>query len=769
MGTDQTGGCRFCRGERGQVVLDLGSQPACDHFPPAADRGTDPVYPLRLWVCADCGLAQLLEDPTVPEEPLATEPAALVAQAEDAVHRVAAAGLLPEGATVAEYGSPHGGSWLPRLAERGLHPVGPGQRAQVVLDCFGLMHHADQAAAVAERVARLEEGGVLLVQFHSLATILRCGQWNALRHGHFAYYSTPVLARMLATAGLSPRSAWLFDLYGGTVLLAAVKGLTRPEPALSALLAGETCLGVTDPAVLGSLQRQVSASSRALHGYLAERAAAGRRVLGYGAASRAVALLCAAGVRPELLPAVADASPGKQGRRMPGSGVPVIAPEQLLAAAPDEVLLFLPDLLAEVRATYPGVRQWVIAEPEPHPPALNDEAVKGEDAAMSAPTDRSTDPDATISIPAPARPVTSQAPAAPANTVPANSANTEPAIARLAAAEQATLAWPAPGAADAGERDLPAEPAPATGPSRSAALLRKAPAPIAVGFPVRNGKPYLQGALDSLLAQRGVDFELHIADNCSDDGTEDICRDLAARDERVHYTRRAENVGVTANHNMLVREVHSPYFLWAASDDASHPDRLRLLLEAIERDPFAVLSFSAARQIDTEGQTIEIWRNPCRTNHLDPVVRLTDLIGLEHENYHCYGLMKRDVLLRTLLLPPVKNNDRILVAELALHGPFAEVEQDLLFHRLHERRLTQSVSQRDWYKQQRTDGRRLVLPNVEEAGWYLKAVRNSPLRGAELAKALWALKPWFRANAVPMARNVARAAVDGARMITGDR
>ncbi|MCO1577753.1 glycosyltransferase [Crossiella sp. SN42] len=697
MGTDQTGGarhaCRFCRGVRGRIVLDLHTQPACDHFPAATDPGPDPAYPLQLWLCEDCGLAQLLDDPTVPEEPLATEPAALVRQAEDAIHRVAAAGLLPEGATVAEYGSPHGGSWLPRLAERGLHPVAGGQSAQVVLDCFGLMHHADQAAAVKERVDRLETGGVLLVQFHSLATIVRCGQWNALRHGHYAYYSTPALARMLTVAGLCPRSAWLFDLYGGTVLLAAVKGPAAPDPGLSALLIGESSLGVTDPAVLGGLQRQVTASAQALRGYLVDARAEGRRVLGYGAASRAVALLCAAGVDRELLPAVADASPGKHGRRMPGSGVPVIAPERLIEAAPAEVLLFLPDLLDEVRAAYPEITGWVIAEPEPRPA----EPVRREEPPMSAPTD-----------------------------------------------------------------DRPQQ-----APRPTPALIRKAPAPIAIGFPVRNGKPYLQGALDSLLAQRGADFELHIADNCSDDGTEDICRELASKDERVRYLRRAENVGVTANHNMLVREVHSPYFLWAAADDASHPDRLRLLLEALEGDPFAVLSFSAARQIDRDGQTLEVWRNPCRTNHLDPVVRLTDLIGLEHENYHCYGLMKREVLLRTLLLPPVKNNDRILVAELALHGPFAEVEQDLLFHRLHERRLTQSVSQRDWYRQQRTDGRKLVLPNVEEAGWYLKAVRNSPLRGAEFGRALWALRPWFKANAVPMARNVARAAVDGARMITG--
>src|SRR6516164_5072784 len=117
--------CRACGSASGAVVLDLGEQPASDYFPPRDDPGPDPVYPLQMWLCASCGLAQLVTDPTVPEEPKGAEPAALVAQARDAVARVAAAGYLPARGTVAEYGSPHGGSWLSLLTDRGLTAV-PG-------------------------------------------------------------------------------------------------------------------------------------------------------------------------------------------------------------------------------------------------------------------------------------------------------------------------------------------------------------------------------------------------------------------------------------------------------------------------------------------------------------------------------------------------------------------------------------------------------------------------------------------------------------------
>ena len=361
--------CRACRGTAGAVVLDLGQQPACDYFPARSDPGPDPVYPLQMWLCSTCGLAQLVADPTVPAEPRGAEPAALVAQAAEAVRRVAAAGLLPVGATVAEYGSPHGGSWLGTVADRGLKPVAGAEPAGVIIDCFGMMHAADQDAALAERAGRLSTGGVLLLQYHSLETIIRDGQWNALRHGHYAYYSTTALTTMLGRHRLVPRTAWRFDLYGGTVLLAVSAesaDAAGPDAAVRLLLNSEARVGVRDPAVLSGLQANVQRRAAGLRDWLAAQQSAGRAVLGYGAASRAVALLCQAGVDATLLPAIVDASPAKRGLRMPGTDIPVLDTGALRTAGPVYVVLLVADLLSEVRTEFPEVEgaggRWVIAD-----------------------------------------------------------------------------------------------------------------------------------------------------------------------------------------------------------------------------------------------------------------------------------------------------------------------------------------------------------------------------------------------------------------------
>ncbi len=356
--------CRGCGKPDLNRVLDLGKVPAADFFPPASM----PVSPdecchaLSMDVCTCCGLAQLGEDDTVADEPRGVEPQALRDQAQEAVRRVEAEDWL-RGDTVLEFGSPHGGTWIPLMAERGFTAIASGA-ADVVIDCLGVMHEPDQRGAFEKRAEVVSRSGVLLLQFHSLLTIVTHGQWNALRHGHFAYYSLTSLTRLLAEVGLRIAQAWDFDLYGGTVLVAAVPRDVRPDESVQRILAAEDAFGITAPEVVAKLQGSANEHLEGLRTWLMEERDAGHRVFAYGAASRAVALFSCAGVDSRLLPAVADASPAKQGRRMPGTDIRIVSPDELVAAKPDHVLLTVPDLMPEVSARFPQLEgRWVIDGP----------------------------------------------------------------------------------------------------------------------------------------------------------------------------------------------------------------------------------------------------------------------------------------------------------------------------------------------------------------------------------------------------------------------
>ena len=370
--------CRWCRSDNGVRVLDAGYQSPSDLHPLPSDPEPDPEYPLVMVMCRDCRLVQLESDPTTPEEPRGLEPRALVEQAEAAVNDAETRGYLQPGMRVLEYPSPHGGSWVEQLARRSLIEVAQGP-ADLLVDIFGMMHDADQRAALTDRVSQMSADAILLMQFHTVGAIIRSGFWNALRHGHFAYYSTPVFVDMAAELGLTAVSACEYPLYGGTIVLALAKHGSRwgdQGESVTRLVQQEMAEGVLEPAAVASLNESLASSAASLATYLADARSRAETVAGYSAASRSSALMRCGQVTARELVVVADAAQGLHGRTMPGSRIPIVSPGDLVAKRPDKVLLFVPDLLNEVRQALPEIElyggRWVVLDPEPReidPPA----------------------------------------------------------------------------------------------------------------------------------------------------------------------------------------------------------------------------------------------------------------------------------------------------------------------------------------------------------------------------------------------------------------
>lgn len=351
--------CRFCGGTDGAVVLDLGSQPPCETFLPAGSGARAEPFALRMWMCQDCRLAQLAEDPGGPEaSPSPAESTAMRHQMLAALDHLEDQGVLRTGSTVVEFGSPHGWSWVPGFLERGARALdAPGRAdADIVVDVFGLLHDEDQAASLDARAASLAPGGALVVQMHSLATVLAHQEIGELRHGHFAYWSAPALAAALTSVGLGVHRARLFPHDDGTVVLIATRDPDPDQETLD-LLAAEERTGATDTAGLATLQRGADRRASRLSGWLDEEIRAERRVALYGATSRSVPLLVHAGVNHDRVVAVADAAPAKQGCLLPGTDIPIVAPAALESLRPDRVVIMLTAIFDEVRAVLPFVER----------------------------------------------------------------------------------------------------------------------------------------------------------------------------------------------------------------------------------------------------------------------------------------------------------------------------------------------------------------------------------------------------------------------------
>ena len=351
--------CALCGAPGGaeDVALDLGLQPSMRHYPLAADPLPDPTHPLAMWVCPSCGLAQLqFDDTNEPEIPV-PELAAALQQERQAVADLA--DLLAGRETVREFASPHGGSGIAPYVEQGL--IAAEGSADVVIDTFGIMHDADQAAAFAERAAATSPDGILVFTIQPAGDIVASGQWTALRHGHMAYYSITSLTNALARVGFVPIRLRRYDLYGGTALVVAQRG-GEPDATLREAYESEAAVGLTTAAGFAALRDSVGMSIDRLRTYLEGHAASATRLYGYGAPSRAVALLAGVGDATRAFTAIADAAPAKQGRCLPVSRIPVISPDELVAADADEVLLLLSDLRDEVLATFPSLSGRLVSE-----------------------------------------------------------------------------------------------------------------------------------------------------------------------------------------------------------------------------------------------------------------------------------------------------------------------------------------------------------------------------------------------------------------------
>jgi hypothetical protein len=92
--------------------------------------------------------------------------------------------------------------------------------------------------------------------------------------------------------------------------------------------------------------------------FLLGAAAEGRSVVGYGAPGKGNTLLNHCGIRTDLLAYTVDRSPFKQGKVLPGTHIPIYAPEHLAETRPDYVLVLPWNLRDEISQQLEHIRAW---------------------------------------------------------------------------------------------------------------------------------------------------------------------------------------------------------------------------------------------------------------------------------------------------------------------------------------------------------------------------------------------------------------------------
>lgn len=211
---------------------------------------------------------------------------------------------------------------------------------------------------------------------------------------------------------------------------------------------------------------------------------------------------------------------------------------------------------------------------------------------------------------------------------------------------------------------------------------------IVLGMTLYNNARHLREAADSLLGQSRTDFVLLMLDDSSSDETEAIAREYERRDSRVRFFRHAERQGMIPTWREvaeLARREYpdAAYFAWVSDHDRWHPEWLARLVAELDAHPDVVLAYPLSPRINEDGTP-----GPKEPRTFD-----TRGIGSVQERWSrfCYdGVGAGDIVYGVARIPALKaagifrsvlRPDRLLMAELTLHGQIRQVDEPLWFRR----------------------------------------------------------------------------------------
>jgi 2-polyprenyl-3-methyl-5-hydroxy-6-metoxy-1,4-benzoquinol methylase len=391
--------CRACGAPLEHSFADLGLAPVSNAFvEPAHAADGEMFYPLHAMVCSQCWLVQLADATRADLHfhdnyvYFSSFSSSWLAHAQAYVTQMTARLGLNSQSRVMEIAS-NDGYLLQYFQQAGIPCVGiepsantaeaarakgidtrtaffnrttaaelaaQGERVDLLLGNNVLAHVPDLNDFVGAMPAVLKPQAVVTLEFPHLQNLIAEQQFDTIYHEHYSYLSLLALMPVFARAGLRVFDVEHLPTHGGSLRVhACLAGAAHlATQAVQACLDGERAAGLERLDTYADFGARVRATKRAMLAFVIEARDQGKRIAAYGAAAKGNTLLNYCGIGADVIDYVVDRNPAKQGRLLPGSRIPVRAPEAVFETRPDYLLILPWNIKDEVMAQMAGIRDW---------------------------------------------------------------------------------------------------------------------------------------------------------------------------------------------------------------------------------------------------------------------------------------------------------------------------------------------------------------------------------------------------------------------------
>ena len=391
--------CRFCGKILTHEFIDLGCAPPSNAYLTAWDIHRPEVYyPLKLKVCTDCWLVQT-EDQAGAEELFSPDYAyfssistSWLKHAHDYTWMIIDRLGLNNKCHVVEIAS-NDGYLLKNFVKAGIPCLGieptagtaaaakkldipviqeffgqalaqrltsEGKQADLIVGNNVYAHVPDINDFTAGLKLLLKHRGTITLEFPHLMRLLEQIQFDTIYHEHFSYLSLYTVMHIFRKAGLRVFDVEELSTHGGSLRIYGcnMEDTRHDTNTVAMLLNSERTCGMRNIAVYQSFQSRADGIKNAFLRFLLDQKVEGNTVAAYGAAAKGNTLINYAGIKPDLLPYVVDRSPGKQGKFLPGSRIPIVTEVRIQKERPKFIVILPWNIKDEVTMQLAYVREW---------------------------------------------------------------------------------------------------------------------------------------------------------------------------------------------------------------------------------------------------------------------------------------------------------------------------------------------------------------------------------------------------------------------------